>query len=326
MHGTKSASLTTILWELTSARYLMVAMSSVLENIAGSPFTTQFTIRVSRAPKVRIAADAPSVLAVVPEVNEPVLQHRRPKQQSKFLTPNSSPPPPPPKKGPHISVTSGYEHHRTDDGTLVTSPMMAQLNQDDDDDFRYQHGKNPPMRSYTAALRDLETGYNTTGRIIIDPDEPSCHSRVPFYVIISVEGISPSHATLRVVSKAISVGAFAAGTALFASSALITISVALTTLCLVLGAGVFGRVVAMWMASEMMKTKPVLHKVVKDRRQAAEYINAVLAIPGLTCELLGHVVVEGKCVKRYNKWLRWATYIGIMAPPYDITKLAKIKA
>ena len=307
-------------------RYLMVALSSVLENIAGSPFTTQFTIRLSRAPKVRIASDAPSVLAVVPEMEDPRYQRRRSKHNGQYLFPNSTPPPPPPKQEKHVTLTSGYERHRIDDGTLITSPMISQSNQDDDDEFRYQSGKNPPLRSYTAALRDLEMGYNTTGRIIIDPEEPSSRSLVPFYVIISVEGVSVSHATLRVVSKAISVGAFAAGTALFASASLIPMSVALTTLCLVLGAGVFGRVVAMWMASEMMKTKPVLHKVVKDRRQAAEYINAVLAIPGLTCELLGHVVVEGKCVKRYNKWFRWATYIGIMAPPYDITKLAKIKS
>ena len=81
----------------------------------------------------------------------------------------------------------------------------------------------------------------------------------------------------------------------------------------------------MWMASEMMKTKPVLHKVVKDKRQAAEYINHVLAIPGLTFETMGHVIVDGKCVARFNHWLRWSTYVGVLAPPYDITRLARIK-
>jgi hypothetical protein len=46
---------------------------------------------------------------------------------------------------------------------------------------------------------------------------------MPFYVIISLEDASVAHATLRAVSKAISVGVFAAGVSIFASATMVTI-------------------------------------------------------------------------------------------------------
>lgn len=169
-------------------------------------------------------------------------------------------------------------------------------------------------------LDALESGLNCKGQVVSDQNEPWSSSRVPFYVIISLEGVSGSHAVLRVVSKAISVGVFAAGTAMFASVQLITISVALTVLCLVLGAGVFGRVVALWMASEMMKTKPVLHRVVKSKGSAAEYIDHIFNIEGLIVEVMGHVVVNGRCIARYSSWARLSSYFGILAGPYDLVQ------
>lgn len=174
----------------------------------------------------------------------------------------------------------------------------------------------------TEILDALEAGFNCRGQVVRDSSEPWSSSRVPFYVIISLEGVSGSHAVLRVVSKAISVGVYAAGTAMFASAQLITISVALTILCLVLGAGVFGRVIAMWMASEMMKTKPVLHRVVKTRGLAAEHIDNILSIDGLIIEVMGHVIVNGRCIARYNQWLRLSNWLGVLAGPYNLGKLA----
>ena len=81
-------------------------------------------------------------------------------------------------------------------------------------------------------------------------------------------------------------GVFAAGTALFVGASFITITVALT----VLGVGVFGRVIAMWIAWEMIKTKPVLHRVVRNRGMAAEYVEGILVIDGLVVEIMGHMV------------------------------------
>lgn len=220
----------------------MVACSSVLESIASIPFTHQWTMRVSKAPKIRISEEAPSVKAI--------------------------------------------------------------------------------YKGTTEVLDNLEQGINTRGGVIIDPKEPWSASRVPFYVIISLEGVSTGHAVLRVFSKAASVGVFAAGTAMFASATLVTISMALTTLCLVLGAGVFGRVVTLWLASEMVKTNPILHRVVKSRTEAAAHIEQIMEIDDLLIEVMGHIVIEGKCVHRYNKYWNWSVLIGILASPFDILKLA----
>ncbi|KAI9765619.1 MAG: hypothetical protein M1839_005413 [Geoglossum umbratile] len=278
--------------------YLTVAISSVLENIAGVPFTKQWTLRISKAPDVRISEDAPIVAHCAGKdmkgknsISHPTITHTLPPID---ISPHSDNQFTETKSSAYATVTD-----TTVSSTLSSTPR--------------------------AILSNLEAGYNTTGRVIIDRSKPWSASRVPFYVIISLEGISHPHATFRVISKAISVGVYAAGTATFASATLITISVALTVLCLVLGAGVFGRVVAMWMASEMMKTDPVLHRVVKTRDEAADYIESILAIPGLTCEVMGHVIVNGRCIKRYNKWFRMATFFGVLAPPYDISKLAVSK-
>jgi hypothetical protein len=181
----------------------------------------------------------------------------------------------------------------------------------------------PVSRTASELLENLEAGYNITGRIFIDTVEPWTAPRVPFYVIVSLEGITPSHATLRVVSKAISVGVFVAGTAAFASVTMVTISVALTVLGLFLGAGVFGRAVAMWMASEMMVFNPVLHAVVKTRAEASDHIAHILAIDGLTVEVMGHVIVNGRCIGRYNEWFSAAQVFGVLSPAFDLAKLAQ---
>lgn len=265
--------------------YLMLASSSILENFASVPFTRQWTLRVSRAPKVRISDDAPLV-----------------SQASRIsLVPYTA-------HGP-VKVEGTTKE--------ATSTVQASV----------QAFESVPLVQRTTSnhsvevLDALEAGFNCKGQIVRENAEPWSSSRVPFYVIISLEGVSGSHAILRVVSKATSVGVYAAGTAMFASAQMITISVALTILCLILGAGVFGRVVAMWMASEMMKTKPVLHQVVKSRGLAAEHIDHILNIDGLIVEVMGHVIVNGRCIARYNNWLRLSNWLGILAGPYDIGKL-----
>lgn len=162
----------------------------------------------------------------------------------------------------------------------------------------------PQLLYQGEILTRLERGYNTHGRIVMDQSAPWSASNNPFYVIISVKGISNPHAVLRVFSKFFSVAVFTFGTALFASTTLITILVALTSAALVVIAGVFGRVTAMWMASEIMMNKPVIHRVVKGRVEAELYIEAMLRKPGMCCEILGHVIVDGRCVKRYGNKFR----------------------
>lgn len=94
-------------------------------------------------------------------------------------------------------------------------------------------------------LTRLEKGYNTFGKILIEPNKPWSAANNAFYVIISVRGVSNPHAFLRVFSKILSIGVYTVGTAMFASSTLATILVAVVVASLVIIAGVFGRVTAM---------------------------------------------------------------------------------
>lgn len=264
--------------------YLIVAASSILENYAGVPFSHQWTLRVSRAPKIRISEDAPLVRQ--PQCT-PVFQQVE--DTISDTVPSNS------KSTPTVQV-------------FEKVPLVR---------------RTPSGRS-TEILDALRAGFNCRGQIIRDGNEPWSASRTPFYVIISLEGISGGHAALRVLSKAITIGVFVTGTAIFASTQLIYLSIAVAVLCLVLGAGVFGRVIAMWMASEMMKTKPVLHRVVKCRGLAAEYIDRILAIDGLVVEVMGHVIVNGRCIQRYNQIIAKSSWLGLLAGPYDIGKLTMV--
>ncbi|KAI4124993.1 MAG: hypothetical protein LQ341_007012 [Variospora aurantia] len=102
-----------------------------------------------------------------------------------------------------------------------------------------------------------------------------------------------------------------------------SVSVVLMILSLVLSAGVWGRVTAMWIASQMNKVSdPVLHTVVRERLDAAGHMEEILKIPGLIGETGGHVIINGHSIKRRNPWFSAATYIGLLAAPYDITKSA----
>ena len=76
------------------------------------------------------------------------------------------------------------------------------------------------------------------------------------------------------------------------------------------------------MASELMKNKPILFKVAKNEADAEHYIEHMLRKPGMVFEILGHVIIDGRCVKRYSKAVRWSKFLGVLASPYDITKLA----
>ncbi|KAI4119219.1 MAG: hypothetical protein LQ345_000813 [Seirophora villosa] len=84
------------------------------------------------------------------------------------------------------------------------------------------------------------------------------------------------------------------------------------------------RVIAMWMASEIMKTKPVLHRVVKSRGLAAEYIDRILDIDGLVMEMMGHVIVNGRCIQEYHPWFQWSNWLGLLAAPYDLGKVTVV--
>lgn len=147
-----------------------------------------------------------------------------------------------------------------------------------------------------------------------------------FYVLISSQsGISRMNALMRCVSRALTVALFAFGTVLFASCQLMVVSGALLVLSVVLGCGILGRVVAMWLVYQLQGgddgESTILHALVKDQAEAADYIQEIVQLPGCLVELQGHVIVEGHCIYRGpGAWQRLETYIGILQRPFDIAR------
>ena len=268
--------------------YLTVATSSVVDNLAGVPFTSQWVLRVSKIPKVKISEDAPVVTCLLDRTaTQSTLKNSAHFSESKPL------PPAPNMRSPTVRYSRVAEADRP-----------------------------RPVRQPTEVLAALDRGYDYKGQVSIEANEPWSAPLSPFYVIISLQGISHLHALTRVASKAFSVGVFALGTSMFAAAQFITIFVALTVLILVLSVGVFGRVIAMWMASEMVKSRPVLHRVVKTRQEAAECIDRILEIDGIAVEVKGHIIVQGRCIQKYSRWLAPSSWLGVLAQPFNVRKMA----
>lgn len=172
-----------------------------------------------------------------------------------------------------------------------------------------------------SIIDELKKGYNTHGRVIMNHSVPWTASKDAFYVILSRAGVRKGHTVLRLVSKFVSVTAYVVSTALFAGSTLLQLQPALIVMALVLCAGIFGRVIAMWISAVMMRDRPVLHRIVKTKKKADVFIEAVLRREGIVCEVLGHVVINGRCVMRRSRFT-WSTVFGVLARPFDINRIA----
>lgn len=279
--------------------YGILSFSSLLENFAGVPFTTTWTIRVWRAPRVIVDPETPWVISPVRE------DWSSPTPQNGAATEDPATGRVAVLRKPVVSVGE------------VGFPLPS-IHQPTSHDLRARESLAEP----TDILAGLEKGYNTTGSVWLDPTVPWSAAIETFYVLLSVKGVTPAHALLRILSKLVSIGAFATGTGLFASTTLVTIERALVMLVLVLLSGLLGRVTAMYMASEMIRTEPVIHRVVKNREEAGKYLEAIFRQPEIACEVLGHVIVQGRCVKKFGKSLRWSGLLGVLARPYDLTRLA----
>ena len=165
-------------------------------------------------------------------------------------------------------------------------------------------------------LDALDAGFNARSRVALGRAEPYTVPRVCFYAVVSKQGISPLHAAARVVSKGFSVAVFAFGTTFFAGAQLMSVAMVFVVLAVVLMSGLLGRISAMWMASQMNRwNQPVLHAVVRERTEAAKFVQEVVRLDGLQIEIGGHIVVRGRCVHRRTEWLNWVRYIGLLAPP-----------
>jgi hypothetical protein len=285
--------------------FAIVVSSSLLDNLAGVPFSLQWKIRISPAPHVAIDEDAPWVIdpksfeKAKHLISKSVGRVRNYSQDTghELVTSNTG-----------TSATPFFVHRNPAPSTLP-APKLA-----------LPGGQN--TSSEPDILTRLENGIRTIGGIVIDRRKSWSASKDAFYVILSVQKVSYSHALLRICSKLISIAVFAIGTGLFASSTLVTSLIAIVTTTLILCAGIFGRVTAMWIASEIMRSGPILHRVVQTRSDAAKYMEAILSKEGITCEVLDHVILNGRCIKRFAKRLRWSSFVGVLAQPYDLNKLA----
>jgi hypothetical protein len=284
--------------------YGIVCVSSILENFAGVPFTKTWTIRVWRAPKVTVDPDSPWV--ILPPTNTTAAEEEEYPRQ-------------------------GQMQQNIPRKPVMSDQILAQDSASSNQSQGLLQGRRPTIQELHAKssfsdpadiLTNLEKGYNTFANVYMDPSLPWSSANDAFYVLISVKGVSTLHAMLRVFSKLISIGVFAVGTGLFASSTLITIVVAMVAATLILCAGIFGRVTAMYMASEMMRNKPVLHKVVKNRTEAGKYMEALFQQPEIACEVLGHIVTQGRCIKKFGRRTRWSQFLGVLARPYDLRRIA----
>ncbi|KAJ8127071.1 hypothetical protein O1611_g6566 [Lasiodiplodia mahajangana] len=286
------------------AWYAGVAISSLVANAALVPFGKQWTMRVWKAPTtIEISNDAPTISSLARPQGSP---NSNGTDDEAPIDWNSATP-------AGLQGDARPFQFKHTESSLSHATVV--------DEYRtYQPEDNTRRKS--VWLHNLKRhGYNTQGQVYMNPNEAWASSRHPFMVIISIPEVTKLKATVRVLSKLVSVAVFVTGTAAFASTTLIAISVATLDLVLIITAAVLGRVAAIWMVSEMMEEKPVLHRIVQNELEAESFIREVLNTPGLTVELLGHVFINGKCVKRFPRFFNLSTIFGILAGPYKIEKL-----
>ncbi|KAI1734267.1 hypothetical protein F4680DRAFT_471267 [Xylaria scruposa] len=176
---------------------------------------------------------------------------------------------------------------------------------------------------YSNALEFIKAGPVMNQRVRIASNRGASFPRTCFYAVISVNRISTIHAIAQVVAKGSSVAVFVFGTALFASATLVSISIALMVLAVVLAAGVGARVLAMWIVAAMSRhNRPIIHKMVRSEEEAAKYFQA-LAETDVQMEIKGHVIVNGTVITSRHALFTPATYIGLLAKPFDVLSLAE---
>ncbi|OCK96586.1 uncharacterized protein K441DRAFT_657280 [Cenococcum geophilum 1.58] len=268
--------------------YGITVMSGLLENVSGAPFSKSWTIRISG---LQPPEKLPSVVTTQADAMSAQTLESRKDELITVATKEEQP----------ISLTNDEQ------ATVKTIELP--------------HGVFPLEKNI---LKELMKVYKTKGykakRNQTAIEETPLTSSNTVYVIFSIRGVHKRNTAFRLISKLIAVGVFVFSTALFASSALVTILAATITMILVLVAGIFGRVTAMWISTVIMRDKHVINLVVKEE-QADQYMKALLAKKGLIYEVLSHVIVNGKCVRKYGLGLQWSMLLGVLAPPYDLKKI-----
>lgn len=233
-------------------------MSSLFENLAGVPFTRQWSIRVWRAPRVKFFAGAPLVIKRPDAIR--AQQMRVQKEASEFREPEMR------IRAVNASLTNSKDLPTWSDEAEVAyhDDKLAQTHKPgeghtDGDANLADFDESRVFSDQIGILDRLEKGCNTFSKFFLDPNRPywsASHSS--FYVIVSVRGVSNPHGALRLLSKIFSIVVYIVGTAMFASSTLATVPVAIVVASLVVIAAVFSRIIAMCKGSGLPHLWPRL--------------------------------------------------------------------
>ena len=132
--------------------------------------------------------------------------------------------------------------------------------------------------SVGVALKQL--GTLKTGQLSLVGSHARAKPRNSFIVMISVPQDSASgfKSFLKALSKVCSIGVFAVGTALFASSQFLSLLMACMAITVILCAAVFGRTIAGWIVMGIEQSEPMVHYIANNTDEATDVIKRLLTI------------------------------------------------
>jgi hypothetical protein len=132
--------------------------------------------------------------------------------------------------------------------------------------------------SVGIALRQL--GTLKTGQLTLIGSSAKAKPRNSFIVMISVpqDTASKYHSFLKALSKVCSIGVFAVGTALFASSQFLSLLMACMAITVILCAAVFGRTIAGWIIMGIEQSEPLVHYIAGNTDEATDVIKRLLTV------------------------------------------------
>ena len=214
-------------------------------------------------------------------------------------------------------------------------------------DFHIADGDDvlPKINSPTSKARHIKHQLRSlrAGNVTLFGSTVKTKPRNSLLVMISV--VADAHNQLRslwrLLSKCFSIATFVTGTAIFASTSLLALPVAVLILVFILAAGILSRAITAWIVSGVSKTEPLLHVIVDSTEEAQSMIASIVSVDedsgqtapatagvprlrGIQVEMNGHIFVNQTRVHtrtRIDRW--WVQTLGILAEPFDLRRVAQ---
>lgn len=226
-----------------------------------------------------------------------------------------------PFKDKHRLYVSRVPYEITLSKGVSILPSGASSNQDHSDTVSEDGISDAESQCIGRALTQLST--IPAAKVHFWGSTQPTETRNAVLVMISVVGSRPGASFWRLMSKTFSIGVFITGTALFASSTLVAMPMAVMALTLVLSAGVFGRAIAGWMVRRVADEEPMIHVIVNSEDEANKAICCILKLSSadgahVQVEIRGHVLVNGRRVASRRRW--HVSTFGVLASPYDLLR------